>query len=35
MVMVVPEGDPEDHTRRPEFYNATYDYLRGIGFQLI
>lgn len=33
MVIVVPEGDPEDHTRPPEFYNSTYEYLRGIGFQ--
>ena len=32
MVIVVPEGDPEDHTRLPEFYNSTYNYLKQIGF---
>ena len=35
MVIVVPEGDPEDHTRPPEFYNSTYNYLKQIGFQEI
>jgi len=33
MVLVVPEGDPKDHTRLPEFYNSTFNYLKGIGFQ--
>ena len=31
MVIVVPEGDNEDHTRKPEFYNSTYNYLLKIG----
>jgi len=31
MVIVVPEGDKEDLTRAPEFYDSTYDYLKGIG----
>jgi len=31
MVIVVPEGNSEDHTRLPEFYNSTYNYLREIG----
>jgi adenylylsulfate kinase-like enzyme/DUF2075 family protein len=35
MVIVVPEGNKEDHTRQPEFYNATFNYLKGIGFKTI
>ncbi len=35
MVIVVPEGDEEDLTRLPEFYNATYKYLQEIGFEEI
>ena len=35
MVIVVPEGDSEDPTRDPSFYNATYDYLTKIGFEKI
>jgi hypothetical protein len=35
MVIVVPEGDPEDHTRRREFYDPTFDFLRQIGFPTI
>lgn len=31
MVIYVPEGDGEDPTRRPAFYDATYDYLGSIG----
>jgi hypothetical protein len=31
MVIVVPEGDQEDNTRSPEFYNSTYRYLKQIG----
>lgn len=33
MVIVVPGGDNDDPTRKPEFYNSTYDYLRGIGLE--
>lgn len=33
MVIVVPEGDPADHTRLPEFYDPTFEYLRAVGFQ--
>jgi len=33
MVIVVPEGDENDHTRPPTFYNSTYDYLKEIGFK--
>ncbi len=32
MVIVVPAGDPEDPTRLPAFYDATYEYLRSVGF---
>ncbi|MBS1561790.1 MAG: DUF2075 domain-containing protein [Bacteroidetes bacterium] len=32
MVIVVPEGDRNDHTRPPSYYDGTYDYLRSIGF---
>lgn len=35
MVIVVPEGDKEDHTRLPEFYNDTYEYLVSIGFEVV
>jgi hypothetical protein len=32
MVIVVPEGDANDATRKQEFYDPTYDYLKEIGF---
>ena len=32
MVIVVPTGDKDDHTRIPEFYDSTYKYLKQIGF---
>ncbi|MFA6541884.1 MAG: DUF2075 domain-containing protein [Bacteroidota bacterium] len=35
MVIVVPEGDLEDLTRKKEFYDPTYDYLKNIGFDEI
>jgi hypothetical protein len=35
MVIVVPNGDTSDHTRKPEYYDATYDYLSKIGFAVI
>ena len=31
MVIVVPKGDSEDHTRDPQFYDATFNYLSNIG----
>lgn len=31
MVIVVPEGNREDHTRKPEYYDSTYRYLKSIG----
>jgi hypothetical protein len=33
MVIVVPRGDASDPTRRPEIYDATYQYLRELGVQ--
>lgn len=35
MVIVVPEGDIDDHTRNPAFYDVTYQYLAGIGLNVI
>jgi hypothetical protein len=35
MVIVVPEGDSEDPTRKPEFYDPTFEYLQEIGFTTI
>ena len=35
MIIVVPHGNTEDHTRNPLFYDATFDYLNQIGFAVI
>ena len=35
MVIVVPEGDSADPTRAATYYDSTFGYLRGIGFQTI
>lgn len=35
MVICVPKGDPDDHTRQPEIYDGTYDYLKSMGFDEI
>ena len=35
MVICVPEGNLEDHTRLPEFYDGTYKYLKSIGLKEI
>jgi hypothetical protein len=32
MVLVVPEGDADDHTRSSQFYDGTFSYLKEIGF---
>ena len=32
MVLVVPEGDADDHTRSSQFYDGTFGYLKEIGF---
>jgi len=35
MVILIPEGDPEDETRLPAFYDRTYQYLLSIGINEI
>lgn len=35
MVLVVPEGDTDDHTRNSQFYDGTYNYLIELGFAVI
>ena len=35
MVLVVPEGNPEDPTRNPSYYDSTYEYLKEIGIKEI
>ena len=35
MVICVPEGNPDDHTRQPVFYDGTYEYLKSIGIEEI
>lgn len=35
MVIVVPEGNIEDSTRKPEYYDSTYKYLKSVGIDEI
>jgi len=35
MIIVVPEGDSEDHTRKTEFYDPIYNYLKRVGIPVI
>ena len=35
MIICVPEGKIEDHTRQPEFYDGTYQYLKSLGLEEI
>ncbi|SEV79775.1 Uncharacterized conserved protein [Prevotella aff. ruminicola Tc2-24] len=35
MIICVPEGNLEDHTRLPEFYDGTYHYLKSLGIEEI
>lgn len=35
MVIVVPPGDSDDPTRKPEFYDPTFQYLGAVGFLTI
>jgi hypothetical protein len=35
MVIVVPSGDEEDHTRNKKFYDPIFEYLQEIGFTVI
>jgi hypothetical protein len=35
MVIVVPEGNTEDPTRKNEYYDATFNYMKSIGIKLL
>ena len=35
MILCIPEGNREDPTRQPEFYDNTYKYLESIGLQVV
>lgn len=35
MVLVVPQGDDKDPTRARSFYDPTYEYLKGLGLQVL
>lgn len=35
MIICVPEGNPEDSTRNPKYYDGTFDYLKSIGLEEI
>jgi DUF2075 family protein len=35
MVIFVPPGDPTDPSRHPDYYDATFRYLSGIGIPVI
>jgi hypothetical protein len=35
MIIVVPEGDRNDPTRLPDYYDSTYEYLANIGFTVV
>ncbi|HAZ07376.1 MAG TPA: hypothetical protein DCZ01_02385 [Elusimicrobia bacterium] len=35
IVIVIPEGSDEDPTRKAEFYDPTFEYLRKIGLPVI
>lgn len=35
MIIVIPEGSFEDHTRKPEYYDPTFEYLKEIGIGVI
>ena len=35
MIIFVPEGRTDDHTRKPQFYDRTFEYLKSVGFEVI
>ena len=35
MVIFIPEGSDTDHTRKKEYYNKTYQYLKEVGLNEI
>jgi Uncharacterized conserved protein len=35
MVIVIPQGNADDHTRKPEYYDTTFNYLKEVGIKVI
>ncbi|MBL7871255.1 MAG: DUF2075 domain-containing protein [Cyclobacteriaceae bacterium] len=35
MIIVIPEGNPQDHTRKSEYYDSTFEYLKDLGLSVI
>ncbi|MBR3676974.1 MAG: DUF2075 domain-containing protein [Alphaproteobacteria bacterium] len=35
MIICVPDGNPEDSTRNPDYYDGTFNYLKSIGLKVI
>ena len=35
MVIYIPKGNAEDHTRNPKYYNDTYKYFKDLGIREI
>ena len=35
MIICVPKGDAEDHTRLTEFYDGTFEYLKSLGLEML
>ena len=35
MIIVIPNGDVEDATRNPEYYDGTFNYLKQLGLVII
>ncbi len=35
MIIVIPEGTNDDHTRKPEYYDSSFKYLESIGIPVI
>ncbi len=35
MVIVVPEGNPDDHTRKQSYYDSTFNYMRSLGLNIL
>lgn len=35
MVFCIPKGNPDDHTRKPEFYDGTFEYLKSLGIPVL
>lgn len=35
MIIVIPEGSSEDQTRKSEYYDSTFEYLKEVGFRVV